>query len=177
MAKVLPNGAVISNDNLWIWNGADWISLEALPESKKPDRVQTDHARTLAGSRAGDEVFMLAEEVLTAISQTGSLADARRLLSDRHADESRAAPPVQYVEVEIDPEVLVKNYVSPKNFESDSKEMIRKGWQPENQSALAGHINVRRTAARVVTGGFLIGGASRSKDQMTVTWVRRRTER
>jgi hypothetical protein len=55
--------------------------------------------------------------------------------------------------------------------------MTRKGWQPENQSTLAGHINVRRTAARVMTGGFLIGGASRSKDQLTVTWVRRRTER
>jgi len=177
MAKVLPNRAIISNDNVWLWNGVDWIALAASAPSKKPDRVQTDHARTLAGSRAGDELAALADEVLMTVAETGSLSDARRVLSDRHAVETPATPEAQYVEVEVDPEILVKDYRSPKEFETDSKEMIRKGWQPENQSTLAGHINVRRTAARVMTGGFLLGGASRSKDQITVTWVRRRTER
>jgi hypothetical protein len=176
MAKVLPNGAVISNDNEWLWNGLDWQSIGAAADAKRPDRVQTDHAKTLAGGRAGAELDALAAEVLTAVAETGSLVDARRLLSERHAS-ANTAPEVQYLEVEVDPEVLVKTYGSPRDFEADSKEMIRKGWQPENQSTLAGHINVRRTAARVITAGFLIGGASRSKDQLTVTWVRRRTER
>ncbi len=180
MAKVLPNGAVISNDNEWVWDGAEWIALSAASVSKKPDRVQTDHAKTLAGPSAPHATAALATEVLDAITTTGSLSGARSLLSERHASDKPSVEEPIYVEVEIDPEIEVKGYKSPKEFESDSKEMIRKGWQPQNQSALAGHVNVGRTLGKVaLTGGLglMLTGASRTKDQMTVTWVRRRTER
>lgn len=184
MAKVLPNGAVVSNDNCWLWSGADWIAVDTSGAAKKPDRVQTDHARTLAGPTTLEEQKTLADQVLADIRETGSLTSARKLLSERHQadvtqDESDEHPE-QWVEVEIDPEIEVRTYKSSKDFASDSKEMIRKGWQPENQSALAGHMNVGRTLGKVaLTGGLglVLTGASRTKDQVTVTWIRRRTER
>lgn len=64
----------------------------------------------------------------------------------------------------------VKTYGSAKEMERDSQTMIAQGWRVAGQAAVAGHVNVRRTTARVLTGGLLLGGASRSKDQITVTW-------
>jgi|GEM_PF-1054391 hypothetical protein len=184
MAKVLPNGSVISNDNCWLWDGVAWIVLDASSASKKPDRVQTDHARTLARTSTAEEQQAFADEVLDDIRVSGSLAGARKLLAERYeeraAGEQSGKETEQWVEVEIDAEIEVKTYKSPKDFESDSKEMIRKGWQPKNQSALAGHMNVGRTLGKAaLTGGLglVLTGASRNKDQLTVTWSRRRTER
>lgn len=185
MAKVLPNGAAISNDDAWIWSGAFWIRILGAPKTKEPDKAQTDHARVLTATHSGpanangmDPIRELAEEALEAIRSSGSLAAARQLLAERYP--SGSPEPKQWIEVEIEPQIEVKAYKSPKDFEADSREMIRKGWQPQNQAAMAGHMNVGRTLGKVaLTGGLglLLTGASRTKDQMTVTWVRRRTER
>jgi len=48
------------------------------------------------------------------------------------------------------------------------------GWTPQGTSATAGHVNVGRTVTKfVLTGGIgLMTGASRSKDKITLTFVR-----
>lgn len=92
MAKVLPNGTVISNDDEWLWNGGDWVSIGSSSQSKRPDRVQTDHAKTLGRAATPDAIASLANEVLQAITVTGSFPEARRLLSQRHGIEN---PPSQ----------------------------------------------------------------------------------
>lgn len=48
------------------------------------------------------------------------------------------------------------------------------GWMPQDTTGTAGHINVGRTAtAAALTGGVsLLFGASRSKDKITITYVR-----
>jgi hypothetical protein len=70
------------------------------------------------------------------------------------------------------PELVVKVYKSTKEFQADSKKMIRRGWAPQNQAALDGHVS---SAAGLVLGGLLLGGASRTNDQLSVTWIRART--
>src|SRR5579859_1099291 len=170
MAKVLANDAVISNDDEWVWNGEDWSKTSDVTASKRPDRAQTDHARTLARSTDPADLRAAAEELIATIGQTGSLQAARRLLSERRDLEEASHPQEtaadQWVEVEVDPEILVKTYSSSKQFEADSPELIRKGWQPQVQTEVGGHINVGRTAsAAVLTGGLsLLVGASRTKD-------------
>jgi|ERR1700681_1612162 len=59
--------------------------------------------------------------------------------------------------------IRVKTYRSGAEYERDAPRMVAAGWRPEDQTALAGHVNVRRTTARVLLGGFLAGGASRSR--------------
>lgn len=71
-----------------------------------------------------------------------------------------------------EPTIRVKTYRGSEDFQRDAPAMAAGGWRLEDQTALAGHVNVRRTAARVLTGGFLLGGASRSKDKIIVTWVK-----
>lgn len=68
--------------------------------------------------------------------------------------------------------VHVGTYVDAKSYEREAERAFAHGWIVQDTMGQSGHINARRTAARVVTGGFLLGGASRSKDQIVVTYVR-----
>ncbi len=70
-------------------------------------------------------------------------------------------------------------YKDEKSMQREIEEAAKYGWVPQNTAATAGHINVGRTAARVVlTGGVgLLFGASRSKDKITITFVRDESSR
>jgi hypothetical protein len=72
----------------------------------------------------------------------------------------------------------MSNVVSYDNEEMASKDAEKaamKGWMPQGTSATDGHINVGRTVARtILTGGIglAIGGASRTKGKVTITYIR-----
>jgi len=68
----------------------------------------------------------------------------------------------------------VATYKNEKDMRGDVEEAVKFGWTLQNSAAIGGHINVGRTVApAVLTGGLsLLFGASRSKDKVTVTFVR-----
>lgn len=70
--------------------------------------------------------------------------------------------------------IMVKTYRDAKAYAQDAQKMGALGWHPSQQSAVDGHINVGRTAAKVALFSplALVTGASRSKGQITVTWER-----
>ncbi len=68
----------------------------------------------------------------------------------------------------------VATYTNEQEMQRDVEAAAHQGWMPQNTAGTSGHINVGRTAtAAVLTGGFsLLLGASRSKDKITMTFVR-----
>jgi hypothetical protein len=68
----------------------------------------------------------------------------------------------------------VATYKSEKEMRKDVEEAVKHGWTLQDSAATGGHINVGRTVApAVLTGGIsLLFGASRSKDKVTVTFLR-----
>jgi hypothetical protein len=67
--------------------------------------------------------------------------------------------------------------VTYKNQKVASREAVRtaqKGWTPQGTSATDGHVNVGRTAGKILLPGlpFLVTGASRSGGKITITYVR-----
>lgn len=68
----------------------------------------------------------------------------------------------------------VVTYTNEKLLQREVEEAAKFGWIPQQMAGIQGHINVGRTAtAAMLTGGLsLMLGASRSKDKMTITYVR-----
>lgn len=68
----------------------------------------------------------------------------------------------------------VATYTKEKEMQREVEAAAQRGWMPQGTTGTAGHINVGRIAtAAVLTGGFsLLLGASRSKDKVTITFVR-----
>lgn len=65
-------------------------------------------------------------------------------------------------------------YTNEKAAQKELEAAAQRGWMPQNTVGTAGHINVGRTAAKVALLGpiSLVTGASRSKDKITITYVR-----
>jgi hypothetical protein len=61
-----------------------------------------------------------------------------------------------------------------RKLEDEAATLAKRGYAIQGQTGMSGHINVGRTVApAVLTGGLsLITGASRSRDKITVTYVR-----
>lgn len=68
----------------------------------------------------------------------------------------------------------VKTYTSEKEMQRDLEAATQYGWMLQSTTGIAGHVNVgRTTTAAALTGGVsLLFGASRSKDKITITFVR-----
>jgi len=68
----------------------------------------------------------------------------------------------------------VTTYTDEKSMRREVEEAAKFGWVPQQTAGTGGHINVGRTAGRVaLTGGLgLLFGASRSKDKVTITFIR-----
>jgi len=68
----------------------------------------------------------------------------------------------------------IETYTNEKQMQKDVELSSHFGWMPQNIAGTAGHINVGRTAtAAVLTGGFsFLLGVSRSKDTVTITFLR-----
>lgn len=65
-------------------------------------------------------------------------------------------------------------YTNEKQMQREVQAAGQHGWIPQTSAATASHINVGRTAVKVALLGpiSLITGASRSKEKMTLTFVR-----
>ena len=70
--------------------------------------------------------------------------------------------------------VHVSTYRDEKAMQREAEAAASFGWTVEATAGTGGHVNVGRTVApAVLTGGLsLLFGASRSKDKITVTFVR-----
>jgi hypothetical protein len=68
----------------------------------------------------------------------------------------------------------VATYTDEKTMQREVEAAAQNGWMPQGTTATGGHVNVGRTAtAAVLTSGWsLLLGASRSKDKVTITFVR-----
>ncbi|SRR5260221_258784 len=68
----------------------------------------------------------------------------------------------------------VATYTNEKAMQREVEAAAQHGWMPQGATGTSGHINVGRTAtAAALTGGVsLLFGASRSKDKLTITFVR-----
>jgi hypothetical protein len=68
----------------------------------------------------------------------------------------------------------IASYTSEKQMQKEVEAAGQFGWIPQGLAGTAGHINVGRTlAAASLTGGLsLLLGASRTKDKITITYVR-----
>lgn len=75
-----------------------------------------------------------------------------------------------------DPTALthVATYTSEKAMQHEIEMAYQHGWQIQGQSVVGSHVNVGRTAGKLLfTGGLgLLTGVSRSKDKTTITFVR-----
>lgn len=144
----------MSDDGQWYYSGFRWKPLvdNSAPSGKPTPRDEKD-VRPLLG-RTGGLVGAAGRGLVKEIARVGSLAAVENAIA--------VAPTPQRVE----------RYDSAKDAEKDARKLAAQGWRVVSQSAVSGHVNARRTAARVATGGFLIGGASRSKDQVIVVYER-----
>ena len=69
----------------------------------------------------------------------------------------------------------IVSYNNEEQASLEAEKAAMKGWIPQGTSATDGHINVGRTVARtLLTGGIglAIGGASRTKGKVTITYIR-----
>jgi hypothetical protein len=68
----------------------------------------------------------------------------------------------------------VVTYKNDKEASREAEKAAQKGWTPQGTSATDGHVNVGRTAGKILLLGlpFLVTGASRSKGKITLTYVR-----
>lgn len=168
MARIAVNGAIVSDDGQWYRGDLKWRPLMATPTTGAPKlgSAETREAAKMMqrNPTAGKAGKALAEQV----GIYGSVEAAERTMADFPGVGQAVSTPIP----PAGPAQVVKTYKDGKEFAKDSKKMIRDGWLVVSQSAMGGHVNVRRTAARVATGGFLLGGASRSKDQIMVTYQR-----
>jgi hypothetical protein len=95
-----------------------------------------------------------------------------------HVDMQQPAPKVAKVGKEWyhNPNITtyVATYTNEKQMQKEVQEAGKYGWIPQGTAGTAGHVNVGRTAARVALLGpaVLLFGASRSKDKITITYVR-----
>src|SRR6266540_2906095 len=69
---------------------------------------------------------------------------------------------------------FVRVYKNEKEMQRDVEDAAEHGWIPQALAGTPGHINAGRTVTRAfVTGGYgLLLGASRSKDKITITFIR-----
>ena len=68
----------------------------------------------------------------------------------------------------------VATYTDERAMQKEVEAAAQRGWIPQGTTATGSHINVGRTMTKfVLTGGLgLMTGASRSKDKITITFVR-----
>jgi hypothetical protein len=104
--------------------------------------------------------------------------DGRRIFASTKA-VARSHPQTRLADAGIAPRVKVKTYASARDYERDAPRMASQGWQPQGQSQGGAHLNMGRTVGKSAVGLLVPGGVlwgivrpSRTKDKITVTWVR-----
>ena len=165
MARKAANGAVVSNDGAWYFNG---FKFKPLVEgaSSKPSMSEWSEANglsTVASAASGKHLVAL-------VAEHGSLEAA-----EEHLGGVPAVPE--------GPKQKVVIYKDRKAFEKDSVQMIAAGWRvvstetdPDRMSA--GRVVGGAVIAGVLTGGIgaLVGAgagaAAKKRGAVQVVWVR-----
>jgi hypothetical protein len=95
--------------------------------------------------------------------------EANRAIAFNQAEEKR-----RNAALGARPEVKVKTYDNPKDYEHDARQMAKGGWIPEGQTGTRGGASLAGTGAKLLlTGGLgAITGFSHKGDKITVTWVK-----
>lgn len=151
-------GGIVSDNSKWYWHGIGWKPFDpATPKGEKPGREETRAARG-----------MLDVETIEASKRLPKLVAEHGGLEALEATEV-AVPGASGVSG-VRPEQVTRTYTSASEFEKDAQAMASQGYRVASQSALKGHVNARRSVVRILTGGVLLGGVSRSKDQITVVY-------
>lgn len=107
------------------------------------------------------------------VADTVTKANYERLLPYLQNIETQAVGSEWY----LDPRKLthVASYDNEKQMQKEVELAMLHGWSIGGQTGTAGHVNIgRTTTAAVLTGGLsLMLGASRTKDKITVTYIRK----
>lgn len=85
------------------------------------------------------------------------------------APTGTAAPPIAQTQT---PEVRVKEYKTPKDFENDAKKMLRDGWRIQDQDQREGHVNVGRTTLKALIFLPTLLVRDKTKGKIMVTYLR-----
>ena len=167
MARKAANGAIVSADGQWYFNGFKWKPLTP-GASGKPSLAEWSEANelsTVASALSG-------KHLAAAVAEHGSL-DA--------AEEALGGVPAEVEEAEPKQQVVV--YKNRREFEKASKRMIAEGWRVASTETDPDRMSAGRVVGGAVIAGVLTGGigalvgagagaAAKKKGQVQVVWER-----
>lgn len=165
MARMAANGAVVSNDGCWYFNGFKFKPLVEGAGSK-PSMSEWSEANsmsTVASAASGKHLAGL-------VAEHGSLEAA-----EEHLGGVPAVPE--------EPKQKVVIYKDRKAFEKASKEMIAAGWRVASTETDPDRMSAGRVVGGAVVAGVLTGGigalvgagagaAAKKKGAVQVVWER-----
>ena len=165
MARMAANGAVVSNDGAWYFNGFKWKPLVEGAGSK-PSMSEWSEANalsTVASAASGKHLAGL-------VVEHGSLEAA-----EEHLGGVPAVPE--------EPKQKVVVYKNRREFEKASGEMIAAGWRVASTETDPDRMSAGRVVGGAVVAGVLTGGigalvgagagaAAKKKGAVQVVWER-----
>lgn len=167
MARMAANGAVVSADGQWYFNGFKWKPLVegAGPKPSMSEWSEANSMSTVASAASGKHLAGL-------VAEHGSLEAAEATLG---------GAPAEVVEAEPKQQVVI--YKTRKEFEKASKEMIASGWRVASTETDPDRMSAGRVVGGAVVAGVLTGGigalvgagagaAAKKKGAVQVVWER-----
>lgn len=163
MPRTAANGAVVSDNGQWYFNGFKWQPLTNTP-GKKPGLKETAAANKMSTVKTA----VAGKRLAGLVDEHGSLEAA-----EYAAGETEAGGVKQ----------KVVTYADRAEFEAEAPRMVAAGWRVRGQNAGNDHTTVGRVGGGLVAGsvllpgvGTLVGGvlgaASKRKGQVQVVWER-----
>lgn len=167
MARMAANGAVVSADGQWYFNGFKWQPLTP-GASGKPSLSEWSEANsmsTVASASSG-------KHLVKAVAEHGSLEAAEAALGGVPAATHEEGPKQQVVV-----------YKNRREFEKASKAMIADGWRVASTETDPDRMSAGRVLGGAVIAGALTGGigalvgagagaAAKKKGAVQVIWER-----
>ena len=167
MARKAVNGAVVSDDGRWYFNGFRWKPLVEEP-GVKPSAAEWSEANALSSVASASS----GKHLVALVSEHGSL---------EAAEEALGGAPVEVVP--SGPEQRVVVYKNRREFEKASKKMIADGWRVASTETDPDRMSAGRVVGGAVIAGALTGGvgalvgagagaAAKKKGAVQVIWER-----
>jgi hypothetical protein len=118
-------------------------------------------------------IFIYTEKSTYTI-ETVTKANAEKLQSLFPHLETENAERATHWYQNITKKAHVETYTNRKHMQKDIEQAAQYGWVPQTSAGIGSHINVGRTVTgMVLTGGLnLLFGGSRSKEKITITFIR-----
>lgn len=167
MARMAANGAVVSNDGCWYFNGFKFKPLVdgASGKPSMSEWAEANSMSTVASASSG-------KHLVKAVSEHGSLEAAEAALGGGPAVRQDEGPRQEVV-----------TYKNAKEFERDAPKRIAAGWRVQGTSKDADRSTAGRVVGGAVVAGVLTGGIgalvgagagamAKKKGQVQVVWER-----